>query len=517
MTSVRGTAAFLFSGLLLFAISDATAQQAAQSTNRSKTAGAPSAPIAAPPGPESFESGIPGGQDQSKKSGEETKTPQTAAKEQREEEHKPADPDTGQSTLSDQTLGLLPNPYEKVGIKFSLSYVGEALGNVAGGMRRGAVYDGRLNAAVDLDFGKLAGRPGLTFHANLFEIHGDGLSRCCIGNLITVSSIEALSTLRLYEMWLEQKFSNDKFSLRAGQLAADTEFITSRYTDVFINATYGWPTITAINLPSGGPSPPLAAVGARFKAVLSDNVTLLSAVFNGDPAGPGPDDPQSRNRYGLNFRVNDPPLFINEIQYAYNQHEGSGGLPGTVKLGGWYHAGDFADQRFASNGVSLAAPDASSPLTHRSDFGVYAVFEQQFLSFPGGDGTRGLGGFARVSGSPGDRNLIGFYADGGFNLSGAFAARPDDKIGVGFAYARLSDSARALDRDFQLLANSTRPVRDAETLVSLGYLAQIKQGWNVYPTLQYIIHPGGGYVLDAGAPRAVHNATVLGVRTVLKF
>jgi porin len=60
-------------------------------------------------------------------------------------------------------------------------------------------------------------------------------------------------------------------------------------------------------------------------------------------------------------------------------------------------------------------------------------------------------------------------------------------------------------------------VRDAERLLSLSYLAEIRKGWVVHPSFQYIIHPGGGYVLDAGIPRAVGNAAVLGVRTVLKF
>src|SRR5712671_5016246 len=132
------------------------------------------------------------------------KTPQTAARQEKEEEHEPADPDTGSSTLSDETLGILPNHFVKKGVKFSLSYIGETLANVSGGVRRGAIYDGRLNAAVDVDFKTLAGWPGLTFHANVFEIHGAGLSRNYVGNLMTVSGIEALATLRLYEIWFEQ-------------------------------------------------------------------------------------------------------------------------------------------------------------------------------------------------------------------------------------------------------------------------------------------------------------------------
>jgi len=32
---------------------------------------------------------------------------------------KPADPDTGESTVEEKTLGLLPNPLQKYGIKFA--------------------------------------------------------------------------------------------------------------------------------------------------------------------------------------------------------------------------------------------------------------------------------------------------------------------------------------------------------------------------------------------------------------
>jgi porin len=439
------------------------------------------------------------------------------AAEEKEEEHKPADPDTGKSTLSHDTLGLLPNPFEDRGVKFSATYIADVLGNPTGGLHQGAVYEGRLNLAIDLDLARLAGAQGLSFHANVFQIHGRGLSRDEIGNIMLASSIEALSTTRLYEAWLEQKFAGGKYSVRAGQLAADAEFITSKYTDVFINATYGWPAITAANMPSGGPSPPLAAMGARLKAELDPSITVLAAIFDGDAAGPGAGDPQERNRYGLNFRVNDPALMLGEVQYAYNQAKDAAGLPGTVKLGGWYHAGRFADQRFAANGVSQADPNASAmPAQHRSDFGIYGVFEQQVVKIAGQD-ERGVGVFTRISASPDDRNPIGFYADGGVNVQGPLAARPNDKLGLGFAYARISNRARDLDRDFESLAHDGRPVRDAERLLSLSYLAEIRKGWVVHPSFQYIIHPGGGYVLDAGVPRAVGNAVVFGVRTVVKF
>ena len=51
--------------------------------------------------------------------------------------------------------------------------------------------------------------------------------------------------------------------MRIGQLAADEEFILSDGGGYFINGTWGWPSITAADLPSGGPAYPLATPGVR--------------------------------------------------------------------------------------------------------------------------------------------------------------------------------------------------------------------------------------------------------------
>ena len=142
------------------------------------------------------------------------------------------------------------------GIEYSLTYIGETLGNPNGGARRGAIYEGRLDLQIDADLDKLAGWQGAAFHTNFYQIHGTGLSRYYINNLDVVSGIEALPSTRLYELWVEQKLLDGKAALRAGQLAADTEFFVSQTASVFVNSTFGWPDFTAANLPSGGPPIP---------------------------------------------------------------------------------------------------------------------------------------------------------------------------------------------------------------------------------------------------------------------
>jgi porin len=46
----------------------------------------------------------------------------SAQEDKKTDEDKPADPDTGESTVEEKTLGILPNPLAKYGVKFAATY-----------------------------------------------------------------------------------------------------------------------------------------------------------------------------------------------------------------------------------------------------------------------------------------------------------------------------------------------------------------------------------------------------------
>ena len=172
------------------------------------------------------------------------------------------------------------------GVVFGIEYTNDVLSNLRGGERRGTIDQGKLEGLLTIDFGKLAGWEGLSFFTNVFQIHNTGrIRRDYVGGINTISAIEAVPTTRLSEVWLEQKFLGGQVSIRAGQLAADVEFFNTGLSGLFLQSD--WPTITAGNLPSGGPAYPLSTPGVRLKVEPTDDVSLLLAVFNGDPAGPG--------------------------------------------------------------------------------------------------------------------------------------------------------------------------------------------------------------------------------------
>lgn len=410
------------------------------------------------------------------------------------------------------------------GVTYSLTYIGEVLGNTSGGLKRGPIYEGRLDVHIDADLDKLIGWNGGAFHTNFYQVHGEGLSRHHLGNVMPASGIEALTSTRLFELWFEQKLMDDKLAIRFGQLAADSEFLLSQYAALFVNGTFGWPAITGIHLPSGGPAYPLATPGIRITFWPNENFSVLAALFNGDPAGPTPGpfdpkiDPQRRNRSGSSFRLNDPPFFITEAAYTHGQGKDSPGLPGSIKFGGWHHFERFDDQRLDRFGLSLA-DQASSGIAQRlrGNDGLYAIVDQMLYRVPGTT-DQGVGAFVRVSGSPGDRNPINFYADAGLTYKGLLPGRPNDTFGVGVGYAQISGRARALDLDTIAFTGAPQPIRLSETLIELTYQAELRPGWTLQPDLQYVFRPGGNVPNPRDLyGRAIKDAAVFGVRTTLRY
>ena len=394
------------------------------------------------------------------------------------------------------------------GVVYGLEYTNDLLSNVRGGLRTGTIDQGKLHGILTVDLDKLAGLRDLTFFMNVFQIHNTGrMRRDYVGGINTIAAIEAVPTTRLSELWLEQSFAGGKASLKAGQLTADSEFFFSALSTMFLQSD--WPTIAAVNLPSGGAAYPLSTPGVRLKVEPVKNVALLLAVLNGDPAGPGEGDEQLRNRYGLNFRVSDPPFVIGEAQFQRNMDKKDQGLATTIKVGGWGHVGQFDDQRFALGGGLLADPAGSGEaIKHRGNRGFYAVIDQQLYRPKGGDPHSGVSVFSRMSISPSDRNLIDRYIDGGIVFADLIPQRPHDRFGASITYAKFSDSVRAFDRDTVLFTGMPTPIRDYETNLELTYVAQIVPGWTVQPNLQFIWHPSGD---------ATKNAAVVGARSLWRY
>jgi porin len=399
--------------------------------------------------------------------------------------------------------GGLRTKLQDHGVDIFGSYTSEVWGNTTGGLKPGTVYTGLLNFGVNLDLEKAVGWKGASVNTTWLWLSGRDASEDLVGNFLTISNIAGFNTLRMFDLWFQQNLLDDKISIRFGQLSADTEFLISDYSGLFINATFGWPPAAFMNMPEGGPEYPMGTLGARIAMNPVDWLTFQTAVFQGNVFA------QELNRYGFRWRLDAQTgyTFLNEAQFRWNHREEESGLPGQLKSGVWFQTGQNAD--------------ALAESTSSGNAGFYLVLDQMLYREPGEpsgltkDGKsfkspvalekseQGLGWFGRVAFTPADRNFINFYFDTGLSYKGLIPTRDKDTAGIGFGYAQLSNGARS-----SLIGQGASPI-GAEMVVEITYQARITPWLILQPDLQYIINPG--------ATTDLNNALVIGGRAAVTF
>jgi porin len=423
--------------------------------------------------------------------------------------------------------GGLRTALGRYGISFTLVDTEEVLGNLSGGLKRGATYDALTTLIVQLDTAKAFAWYGGTLNVSGLQIRGRNLSEFYLDNLQTASGIEAEPTTRLWEVWYQQAFLDGRFDVKIGQQSLDQEFITSTGSALYINTMMGWPMVPSVDLYAGGPAYPLSSLGLRLRTT-SGPFTVLGGVFQDNPpGGPFDDDSQLRGstRWGGNFNLRTGALFIAEVQYALNQaangdmdygarHEG---LPGTYKLGVWFDTAAFPDQRFDTTGLSLADPSSNgNPAMQQRNFSFYGVADQVIWQ-PDPEKSRAVSVFARIMGAPGDRNLVNFSVNAGVNLKSPLPTREDDTFGIGFGLAKVSPAAAALDQDTGSANGGFFPIRSSETFIEVTYQAQVTPWLQVQPDFQFIHRPGGGIPDPNNPNQRLQDEAVFGARTNITF
>jgi porin len=418
----------------------------------------------------------------------------------------------------------------KYGASIAIQETSEVFGNATGGIRKGAEYDGLTQAILQVNTQRSFGWYGGLFNVSALDIHGRNVSADNLATIQTASGIEADRALRLWELWYDQKFlPEDRADVKIGLQSVDQEFIVSQNAGYFVNTMFGWPAVPSYDLPGGGPAYPLSALGVRLRYRPIDPINILVGVYNGRPSSNNNGDAQALNASGTDFPTRNGTLTFVELQYTYPAlgsmvYPGAGAPLGrTYKIGAWYDSEAFDDQRFDTLGLPLASPASSGdPRRHRGDYSIYAVADQM-LWRDGDDPNRSLSAFGRAMGAPqGDRNFLTFSLNLGLTYHDPVANRPDDTLGVGLGYAKVSRDVTAADTDAAIIASqsdptSYNPIRHDETYIEATYQYQMRPWWQIQPDFQYVFSPGGGVANPIQPDQRVKNEAVFGVRTNVLF
>jgi porin len=421
-------------------------------------------------------------------------------------------------------MGGLRPALDKYGVQLTILENVETFGNVSGGVKQGFETDGLTTVTLQMDTEKAFGLKGGTLNVSGLQYWGGNLSADNLLVLQTLTDIEAPVGILLWELWYQQKFG-DKFDVKIGEQSLDQEFIISPTgNSLFINGVSGFPALPAIDLPAGGAEYPLAGLGVRGRAQLSDSVTALAAVVNGSPIPRDSPNTPASNPNGVSFPLDVGTFAIAELQYAFGaaaqgKANADGPLPGVYKIGAWYDSYKFDDLQTDTIGLPLASPlSDGSPAPHHGNFSLYGVADQMIWRSKD-DTSRTLNVFVRPMFTPyQDRNLVSASINAGLGLKAPLPGRDSDVFGVEMGTAWASSGASSFDRQMQFFQPSVyTPIRGSETFLEATYQFQVLPSWQIQPDVQYFINPGLGIANPDKPTQRIKNEFVVGLRTNVNF
>ena len=362
-----------------------------------------------------------------------------------------------------------------------VTYTADVYGNVAGGLKRGTAVLDNVDVALTIDGERLLGWPGATFFFYGLGNQGESPSEKLIGDLQTISNIDAPSTWKLYEAWLDQSLADGKLSLRFGLYDLNSEFDAIESAGLFNNSSHG---IGADYSQTGenGPSIfPTTSLAFRVLVQPSDAFYVQAVALDGSAGAP--DDPFGTH---IVLRKDDGLLLAGEIAYL------TGG--GKIALGGYTYTAQFESV--------LDTDGFGNPLRRTGNRGAYVLVDQRvYRESP--DSDQGLSMFMRAGIANYKVNQLSGYRGGGLVYTGLFGGRDEDQLGLAVATAVNGTVFK------QAQSNAGAPVDGTEIAIEMTYAAQISPVFTVQPDIQYIINPG--------TDPSLNNALAVGVRLGVAF
>jgi porin len=364
---------------------------------------------------------------------------------------------------------------------FTITYTADGWSSLSGGMARGERYLDNLDLTLNLDLERLIGANGTTVFVYGLYNNGTNFTGSLTGDAQTISNIETgTQAFRLFEAWVQKDFG-EKLSLRAGLYNLNSEFDVLDSATLFMGSAHGIGSDFAQSGLNGPSIFPSTALALRLQTELTDELTLRVAALDGVPG-----DPNHPARTVIRFGEDDGALLVGELGFTRG---------GTRILAGlWHYTARFEEL--------LATAQAGSAIEARGNSGVYLRGETQLWQSPTITG-RTLTGFSRLGLARGKFNLFDAFVSGGLTLSAPLASRPDDALGVAFAWARAGDGARSA----ALLSGGA--LDSGELAIELTWRAQITDWLAVQPDMQYVINPG----LDPG----LDDVFAVGLRAQLSW
>lgn len=332
------------------------------------------------------------------------------------------------------------------GIDLSLTYKGEWMGVASGGLKRGSVFLGNVDILAETDMERLAGIKGMKFVLYGLGNHGGAPSEY-VGDSLVTSNIEAPSTFKLYEAYLQQHI-DDNTAIIFGLRDLNADFYSTPSSGIFLNSSFGISSSfsqTGVNGPSIFPQ---AAMAAYVKYESDTRFYFQAGAFNataGDPNRP----------YGTHITTDNKNGFLYIWEGGFAEEEGD--RPYKYSVGAWNY--------------SEMHPSISAGGSDHVNSGVYFLADQNL--------TKQFSVFVRHGFAAPQVNTFDRVTEAGVQITGLLPSRGEDALAIGVVRGTASGGYR-----------SDNASADAEMAIEAAYCIHAARGVEITPDFQYLIHPG---------------------------
>jgi porin len=414
-------------------------------------------------------------------------------------------------TFSGEWWGARPALYNS-GIDFSLTYTNNIAGNPVGGLAQGFTYTDNIYFGAAFDMDKLIGWQGATIYISALDRNGRSLSQDYIGNQFTVQQIYGNQTINFYGLVLDQKFFDDKLSIKVGRYGTGDEFATTPIYWLYMNNAIDG-NIQALPVNTGFASYPNAVWGGRVMWDFAEDWYTKLGVFQVNTQRLG-----KMAYHGLDWSIRpdngiillselgwSPEFFKRPVDVSPGPQTTADGkaivsktLTPTTELRG-QPAHFFLGGYYSNNSYPVFGSDQ----TMQNSYGFYGhadfmVYQEE----PGSNQGIVLWTAASLSPQQGISKLP-FQINGGAFYQGLLPRRDNDIALWGFAYGLFSN----VYADTVESSTTARP--RGELMFEWGYRVQINKFLYVQPDVQWIIQPAGR--------SDIPNALVLGAQMGVVF
>jgi porin len=374
------------------------------------------------------------------------------------------------------------------GVTFDYFYVADLQANPVGGLEQTQAGWGRIRGTMDVDFAKLVGWDGLTFHVTGLWQFGGNLG-ADIGTLANPSGLVSAHTTRLDSFWLQEALLHKRLILRVGQFAGLDFYGNQEYGASYLiePLDYAFGNLFSTTYESFNPA---GTPAAQVQVYPWRTLYIKSAVLSGNR------NPYQQDPTGFHFEIKNTPVFVSEIGFTHDMQNpygptpdghGRKTYPGIYKFGAAYNNGKFTNAAGIQSSGNYLVYGAANQALYRSSEGS----------------SRGLDALIGFDWSPNDVNRENSQTTAGLRYNGPIERRPQDGVAFALVYTHIGDPFESIGIPLGA------PLLGSEKAIELNYALQFRPYLLWQPVFQYYWDVGG-------TPR-IPNAAVLGFRVKVDF